>query len=152
VGESDDKGWIDAHVHVWTPDVKKYPLASSYKVADMKPASFTPKELWDHAEPEGVRRVVLIQMSFYGFDNGYMCKRFAITLAGFAGVAVIDERQTSRRDEAAEEAWRERLSHSPGGRPVETWLDGLAWPRCGVRREENLAMRHLTRELAAVCR
>lgn len=142
---ADDKGWIDAHVHVWTPDVKKYPLASGYKVADMKPASFTPKELWDQAEPENVRRVVLIQMSFYGFDNGYMLQAIRDYPGRFAGVAVIDE-----NDQPAEEMLRLK-KHGvtgfrilPGGRPVEKWLDGPGmaemW-KCGA--EENLAMCHL---------
>ena len=28
---------IDAHVHVWTPDVDKYPLDKDFAVADMQP-------------------------------------------------------------------------------------------------------------------
>lgn len=64
--------WIDAHVHVWTPDISKYPLSDKYKRSDMAPPSFTPEELFHHCKPEGVAKVVLIQMSFYGFDNRYM--------------------------------------------------------------------------------
>ncbi|HEY2838710.1 MAG TPA: hypothetical protein VGJ26_06165, partial [Pirellulales bacterium] len=59
-------GAIDAHVHVWTPDTKKYPLAAGHRRDEMKPASFTPEELWKLARPCGVSRVVLVQMSFYG--------------------------------------------------------------------------------------
>ena len=66
------KGTIDAHVHVWTPDTQKYPLAPGYKKENMQPPSFTPEELFAHCKPEGVERIVLIQMSFYGFDNSYM--------------------------------------------------------------------------------
>jgi predicted TIM-barrel fold metal-dependent hydrolase len=61
--------FIDAHVHVWTPDTVRYPLAPGFKKDDMKPASFTPEELFRHCKPAGVGRVNLIQMSFYGFDN-----------------------------------------------------------------------------------
>jgi predicted TIM-barrel fold metal-dependent hydrolase len=61
--------YIDAHVHVWTPDTLHYPLAKGYKKEDMKPASFTPEELFKHTRPAGVNRVNLIQMSYYGFDN-----------------------------------------------------------------------------------
>jgi predicted TIM-barrel fold metal-dependent hydrolase len=61
--------FIDAHVHVWTPDTARYPLAHGFKQEDMKPASFTPEELFRHCKPAGVGRVNLIQMSFYGFDN-----------------------------------------------------------------------------------
>ena len=42
-------GYIDAHVHVWTPDVDHYPLAPGYKKEDMKPPSFTPEELFRHS-------------------------------------------------------------------------------------------------------
>ena len=34
---------IDAHVHVWTPNTARYPLATGFKKADMQPPSFTPK-------------------------------------------------------------------------------------------------------------
>lgn len=85
------KGFIDAHVHVWTPDTKKYPLSSKYKVADMKPASFTPDQLMAHAEPNKVSRVVLIQMSFYGTDNSYMLDTMKKYPGTYSGVAVIDE-------------------------------------------------------------
>jgi predicted TIM-barrel fold metal-dependent hydrolase len=64
-------GFIDAHVHVWTPDVQHYPLAAGYKPADMKPPSFTPEELFRHGKPAGVERINLIQMSFYGFEIVY---------------------------------------------------------------------------------
>jgi hypothetical protein len=58
---------IDAHVHVWTPEVEKYPLARGYAVSDMRPPSFTPEQLFAHCRPEGVRRIVLIQMSYYQY-------------------------------------------------------------------------------------
>jgi predicted TIM-barrel fold metal-dependent hydrolase len=83
--------WIDAHVHVWTPDTKKYPIASSFQVADMAPASFTPEELFAFCKPEGVTKIVLIQMNFYGFDNQYMLDCMEKHPGVFAGVAVIDE-------------------------------------------------------------
>ncbi len=61
--------YIDAHSHVWTPDVGHYPLAEGYDVEDMQPWSFTAEELLGHCRPSGVGRVNLIQMSFYGFEN-----------------------------------------------------------------------------------
>jgi predicted TIM-barrel fold metal-dependent hydrolase len=62
-------GFTDGHVHVWTPDTGHYPLAAGYKKEDMKPASFTPEELFKHIKPAGVDRVNLIQMSYYGFEK-----------------------------------------------------------------------------------
>ena len=63
--------FIDAHVHVWTPDTAHYPLGPGYKVEDVKPRSFTPEELFKHTKPAGVDRINLIQMSFYGFDKQF---------------------------------------------------------------------------------
>jgi predicted TIM-barrel fold metal-dependent hydrolase len=83
-------GWIDAHVHVWTPDTAHYPLAAGYKKADMAPPSFTPQELFEHTRTAGVDRVNLIQMSYYGFDNSYMLDMIALHKDVFAGTAVID--------------------------------------------------------------
>jgi predicted TIM-barrel fold metal-dependent hydrolase len=62
-------GFIDAHVHVWTPDVDHFPLAAGYKKKDMEPPSFTREELFRHTKPAGVDRINLIQMSFYWFDK-----------------------------------------------------------------------------------
>jgi predicted TIM-barrel fold metal-dependent hydrolase len=61
--------YIDAHSHVWTPDVAHYPLAAGFKVEEMKPPSFTAEELLKLCRPSGVDRVNLIQMSFYEFEN-----------------------------------------------------------------------------------
>jgi predicted TIM-barrel fold metal-dependent hydrolase len=83
-------GYIDAHVHVWTPDLEHYPLAAGYKREDMKPPSFTPEELFKHSKPAGVDRINLIQMSFYGFDNRYMLDMMALYKEVFVGTAVID--------------------------------------------------------------
>lgn len=85
-------GYIDSHVHVWTPDLVHYPLAAGYKKEDMKPASFTPDELFKHSKPAGVDRINLIQMSFYGFDNRYMLDMIAQHPDVFVGTAVIDPR------------------------------------------------------------
>ena len=83
-------GAIDAHVHVWTPNVKAYPLANGFSTGDMQPPSFTPEQLIEHARPCGVARIVLIQMSFYGYDNSYMLDCIAKHEGVFSGVAVID--------------------------------------------------------------
>ena len=92
-------GFIDAHVHVWTPDTRRYPLAEGFtREKDMKPASFTPSELFAHSRPQGVSRVVLIQMSFYKFDNSYMLDAIARHRGIFRGVAIVDETKSDVRD------------------------------------------------------
>ncbi|MCC6508334.1 MAG: amidohydrolase family protein [Pirellulaceae bacterium] len=84
---------IDAHVHVWTPDTQQYPLSGDFKVKDMVPPSFTPEELFAHCKPSGVSRIVLIQMSFYKYDNSYMLAVMKKYPGVFAGVAIVDESQ-----------------------------------------------------------
>jgi predicted TIM-barrel fold metal-dependent hydrolase len=88
---ADSGGWIDAHVHVWTPDTARYPLAEGFTLQDMAPPSFTPEELFAHAKPEGVTRIVLIQMSFYRFDNRYLLDVMEAWPGVFGGVAIVDD-------------------------------------------------------------
>lgn len=118
--------YIDAHVHVWTPDTAHYPLAKGYKKEDIKPASFTPKELFKHSEPVGVNRVNLIQMSFYGFDNRYMLDMIALYPKVFVGTAVIDPHQEKPAQEMAELAKKKvrafRIHPRISKQPPERWL------------------------------
>ena len=86
-------GFIDAHVHVWTPDTHRYPLAKGFSKREMRPPGFTPEELFAHSRPADVNRVVLIQMNFYGFDNRYMTDMIEQHHGVFRGVAIVDERK-----------------------------------------------------------
>ena len=82
--------YIDAHVHVWTGDLDAYPLAESYTKSDMQPETFYPEDILAHAQPSGVNRIVLIQMSYYGFDNSYMLDVMEEHPDVFSGIAIID--------------------------------------------------------------
>lgn len=82
---------IDAHCHIWTPDTEHFPLAGGHRRANMEPASFTVEELLKEMQAVDVDRVVLIQMSFYGYDNSYMLKAIADHPGRFRGVAVIEQ-------------------------------------------------------------
>ncbi len=84
-------GFVDAHVHIWTPDTKRYPIAKGFEKGEYKPASFTPEELFAECRPNGVDRVVLIQMSFYQYDNSYMLDAIKKYPEVFRGVGIIDE-------------------------------------------------------------
>lgn len=116
--------YIDAHVHVWTPDVTMYPLAAGYEASAMQPPSFTPHRLLELARPAGVERVVLIQMSFYGFDNSYMLDTIKQFEGVFSGVAVVDENAPDLRDTVRQLAGRgvRGFRIRPGKRPVEEWI------------------------------
>jgi predicted TIM-barrel fold metal-dependent hydrolase len=82
--------YIDAHSHVWTPDVHHYPLAEGFTPADMMPKSFTAEELLAQCRPAGVGRVNLIQMSYYKFDNSYMLDMIKLYPDRFVGTAIVD--------------------------------------------------------------
>ena len=87
-----EPGSIDAHVHVWTSDTDAYPLGEGFAKSEMQPLSFTPDELLAQCRPVGVDRVVLIQMSFYRFDNRYLLDAIAKYPSVFRGVAIIDHK------------------------------------------------------------
>lgn len=89
-----DTGWIDAHSHIWPPTVDKYPLESGLTVADLKPPSFTGEELMAVAQPEGVRRVVLIQHNgYHGFDNSYLVDAWKQHPDRYRVVGMVDSRK-----------------------------------------------------------
>lgn len=136
-------GWIDAHVHVWTPDVKQYPLHSHYTPANMNPKSFTPEELFAHSKPSGVDRVVLIQMIFYQYDNSYMLDMIAKYPGVFSGVGIVDHQAAdvaSKMKELAAKGVRGFRIHSHGD-DAKNWVGdpGMAnlWK---TAREEGLAV------------
>ncbi len=124
--EANGHGWIDAHTHVWTSDTVRYPLAAGYRRDEMRPASFTLEEFFRHARPAGVTRAVLIQMSFYGFDQSYLLHEIAASQGDCVGVAVVDDEAPSP------DAEMRRLAAAgvhgfriyPRNRPVENWLSG----------------------------
>jgi predicted TIM-barrel fold metal-dependent hydrolase len=82
--------YIDAHSHIWTPDLAHYPLAAGFTVENMNPRSFTAEELLALCRPAGVGRVNLIQMSFYQFDNAYMLDMIKLYPERFVGTAIVD--------------------------------------------------------------
>jgi predicted TIM-barrel fold metal-dependent hydrolase len=137
-------GCIDAHSHVWTPDLARYPLAEGFKPADMQPASFTPDELLAQARPCGVDRVVLIQMSYYRFDNRYMLDAMRAHPGTFSGVAVIPHRLAARVRGAMRDLKMQGVRGfriHPGTEPVDRWIgsdDMAAMWHYGA--DENLAM------------
>jgi predicted TIM-barrel fold metal-dependent hydrolase len=139
---SSSAGHIDAHVHVWTPDKKRYLWDPRYRGPAADPASFTPEQLFEHTRPAGVSRVVLIQMSFYGTDNSYMLDAMKRYPSTFSGVAVVDAGSATVRDEMVR-----LMGHGVRGfritpdRDPKGWLEteGMSamW-KCGA--EHRLAM------------
>lgn len=137
--------FIDAHVHVWTPDTIHYPLARGFRPEDMTPRSFTPDELFSHCRPCGVTRINLIQMSYYGTDNSYMLHMIGLHRGTLVGTAVIDplapapERQMIELARQHVRAFRIRPPMS--GQPVASWLRPEGFTRMFTAgAKHNLAM------------
>jgi predicted TIM-barrel fold metal-dependent hydrolase len=139
-------GFIDAHVHVWTPDTAHYPLAPGFKKEDMKPPSFTPDDLFKHTKPAGVDRISLIQMSFYGFDNSYMLDMIKLHEGTFAGTAVIDphakepERLMGELTKKGVRAFR--IHPQLSKQPAEKWLRPEGYAKmfaAGARNNQALS-------------
>jgi len=84
------KNWIDSHVHVWTDDKEAYPISPNFKDREMKPPTFYPSELFAHQRGTGVHRTVLVQMSFYEFDNSYMLDVMEEHPGRFGGIGIVD--------------------------------------------------------------
>lgn len=138
--------FIDAHVHVWTPDTAHYPLATGYKKEDMKPASFTPEELFKHSKPAGVDRINLIQMSFYGFDNSYMLDMMAMHADVFVGTAVIDplakEPERLMTELAKKKVRAFRIHPALSKQPAERWLQPEGYAKmfdAGARNHQAMS-------------
>ncbi|MGY8826235.1 MAG: amidohydrolase family protein [Candidatus Latescibacterota bacterium] len=123
-------GYIDAHVHVWTQDAEKYPLAGNYSVEDVRPPLFLPEDILSHARPCGVERVVLVQMSYYGFDNRYMLDVMRDYDGVFSGIAVVDV-EAERPDDEMRRLSKEGVRGfrvQPRG-DMGRWLDGTGYER-----------------------
>src|SRR5439155_25579452 len=111
---------------VRTNDFRSYRLAGGCKPEGMKPRTFLAEEILRHAKPHGVNRVVLIQMSYYRFDNSDMLDVIRKLPGVFRGVAIVDW-NAAKPDQKMRElanAGVRGFRIYPGKAPVEKWLDG----------------------------
>lgn len=92
-------GLIDAHAHIWSNDLDKYPLGPWATPAAMKPATFTADQLLAVVKPNGVDRVVLIQHApLHGYDNSYILDCARKRPDTFSAVAMINERTPNLKE------------------------------------------------------
>ena len=142
-GQASADGYIDAHVHLWSDDLDRYPLAAGFAKDQMRPPTFMPDELLALSKPLGVSRIVLIQMSFYGFDNSYMLDCMQKYPGVFSGIAQVDEHGANP---AAEMRRLKMLGVRgvrifPPRRGAHGWLDGpgmrAMWTTALVSRKSD---------------
>ena len=85
------EGWIDAHSHIWTSDLNRYPLAVGQTVDALKPRDFTAEQLIEQGRPLGVTRFVLIQHKpYHGLDNSILLDAIAQHPGRFSAVACVE--------------------------------------------------------------
>ena len=131
-------GWIDAHSHIWTRDIQKFPLAAGQTLDDLAPPSFTDDELWKLCSPLGVDRVVLIQHHIYhGWDNSYLvdaAKRFPDRYRVVGMVDDLSKDPAGQMKKLASQQVR-GIRITPRIRGADVWLDGegmeAMW-KCGA--------------------
>jgi predicted TIM-barrel fold metal-dependent hydrolase len=141
--DSSRVSYVDAHVHLWSADLQKYPLAPGFSRAQMQPPSFMAEELLSLARSLGIGRVVLIQMVFYGFDNSLMLDAIQAYPEVFSGVALVDEQGKNPAEEMRrlKQLGVRGVRITPSQRRDSTWLDSpgmhAMW-QCAA--EEQMAM------------
>jgi len=84
-----ESGIIDAHVHIWTADTKKFPLAAGFTEKDLWFPSFSAEETIAHGQTAGVDRFNLIQMTWYGLDHSYILDVIAKNPRQFVGTGIV---------------------------------------------------------------
>ena len=135
--------YIDAHVHVWTNDFERYPLAEGFRPEDMAPPTFLPEDILRHARGSGVGRAVLVQMSYYGCDNSYMLDVIQNAPDVFRGIAIVDWRSERPEDEMRRlcKLGVRGFRVYPGTASPENWLDGEGFERMfRAGAEEGMAI------------
>lgn len=81
---------IDAHIHVWTADTDKYPLAVGFTKEDLWRPSFTPEEHFSYSRSVGAVRLNMVQMFWYGRDHSYILDLVASDPETYAATGLMD--------------------------------------------------------------
>ena len=86
---------VDAHVHIWTDDFDRFPLAPGFSPGDMWLPHFTPTDYRDAttggaaaASSQSVR-LNLVQMTWYGLDHSYILSLIAADPHRFTGTGCV---------------------------------------------------------------
>ena len=87
--EVQHSGVVDAHVHVWSADTTKYPLAPGFSTTDLWYPSFSIEDLRSLATPAGVSRFNLVQMTWYGLDHSYVLDEIAKDPDHLVGTGIV---------------------------------------------------------------
>lgn len=84
-----ESGIVDAHVHVWSEDFRRYPLADGFTGRDLWFPGYSSEEVSRLGRQAGVTRFNLVQMTWYGLDHSYICDVIARDPDHFVGTGVV---------------------------------------------------------------
>ena len=150
-----ETGIIDAHVHIWTSDTKKYPLADGFAEKDLWFPSFSAEETVQLGRAAGVTRFNLIQMTWYGLDHSYILDVIAKDRRHFVGTGIVPavtdvslagpEKMMVALSKGGVYAFRVRgKSTRPKFRDGERWMDHPGYDKMFVAgAKHNLALSFL---------
>ncbi len=82
---------IDAHIHAWSPDTRRYPLAPGFTATDLWLPSFTPEDHSAHSAglDEPISGINLVQMTWYGLDHRYILDLIESDPVRFTGTGIV---------------------------------------------------------------
>jgi len=80
---------VDGHVHVWSSDTTRYPLAPGFEAKDLWLPSFTPDDHGKYSQTVGPTRLNLVQMTWYGLDHSYILDLIEQEPQKFVGTGII---------------------------------------------------------------
>jgi len=146
---------VDAHIHVWSPDFQRYPLAPGFDESDPWLPSFTPDDHFEYSHRLGKVRINLVQMTWYGLDHRYIIDLIASDPDRFVGTGIVpavSDVSLGRPDRVMRDlsrcgirAFRIRgRAAQPQRGQTDRWLEQAGYESmfaCGA--EENLALSFL---------
>ena len=86
---SEERRIVDAHIHVWTDDFERYPLAPGFAAEDLWLPTSTPEQHFAYSRAVGKVRINLVQMTWYGLDHSYILDLIASDRDTFVGTGMV---------------------------------------------------------------
>ena len=114
---------IDAHSHIWSRNVTRFPLKEGTQLSELDPPSFSTDALLKLAAAHRVEKVVLIQHHlFHGYDNSYLVHAANMHPKVFRVVGMVNDLTPN----PAEEMKKLLRSHVTGFR-ITSWIRKEDW-------------------------